>query len=233
MNNADTAFHRSKLYRLLSYSFFYPTEELSDFLRSEDFIDEVRNVLEGYPVKADWETPLSGLRGLAAFTLEGMIDEHVRLLTLKSECPPYETDYYRSKISVFTTEEMADIGGFYRAVGMDFVKDRPDHIATQLEFMHLVTVKEAEAVFKGENEKAELCISLERKFLNDHLGRWVDAFFAALESQGSILYLSLCMLLRHWIDLDCRYLGVSPQKVADFKIEPSEDDEQMCLGRGV
>jgi TorA maturation chaperone TorD len=232
---AETAFQRSKIYRLLSFCFFYPNTELADFLRSEEFGKEIRKAMEGaihgQTRAAELKAVSEDFARIAEVSLDTMIDEHVRLLALRSESPPYETEYYRSEGSVFSTEEMADVAGFYKAVGMDFVKDRPDHIATELEFMHVLTMKEAEAVIKNEKEKASSCISMEQEFLRDHLGRWVDAFAGTLISEGSLFFGAIGRLLRRWIDLECAYLGVSLQKVADFKIERSEEDEPTCLGR--
>ncbi len=230
MNNAETAFNRSKMYRLLSYCFFYPDEELADFLKSKTFFNEIESALKRYPLETELAGPVVNLRKLQAFNVDQAVDEHVRFLTLKSNCPPYETEYYRAAASVFSTGEMADIAGFYRAWGMDFIKDRPDQIATELEFMHLVTMKEAEALLKSENENAALCISAEKKFLEDHLGRWVNVFAEALSFHGSSFYHTIALFLIEWLDAECKYLSVSPQKVAGFKIEEVEEENQFCLG---
>ncbi len=235
--SADVPFQRSKVYRLLSFSFFYPNEELAGFFGSGEFGREMEKALSevslGHLLKDD-PTPFSDLyRKLAATGLEEMIEEHVRFLTFKSGSPPYENEYHRSKGTVYSTEEMADIAGFYRAIGMDFAKQRPDHIAVELEFMHVVALKEAKAISSGEPDKADACVSLEKKFLTDHLGRWVGAFSDALISCGSSFYGGLGLLLKQWVNMDCAYLQVSPGKVSDFKVEQSEDDEQICLGRVV
>jgi TorA maturation chaperone TorD len=226
---ADIAFHRSRVYRLLSYCFLYPTEELSGFLRNGDFAKEIGKALDVYPLKAELSEP-NDIKGLTDVGIDEITDEHIRLLTLKSKCPPYEAEYYRSAASVFSSEEMADIAGFYRAFGMGFSGDRPDHIAAELEFMHLATMKEAEAAFKGDTEKAELCIYAEKKFLNDHLGRWVDVFSEALLSEGSSFYYSISMCLKQWISMECQYFNISPQRVIDFKIKNIEEENQICMG---
>lgn len=236
-SSAGVPFQRSKVYRLLSFSFFYPDEELAGFFRSGEFGREMEKALSEvspvYMLKDD-PAPFSDLyRKLAATGLEEMVDEHVRFLTFKSESPPYENEYHRSKGAVYSTEEMADIAGFYRAIGMDFAKERPDHIAAELEFMHVVTLKEAKAISSGEADKADACVSLEKKFLADHLGRWVDAFSDALISHGSSFYGGLGLMLKQWVNMDCAYLQVSPRKVSDFTVEQSEDGEQICLGRVV
>ncbi|MEW6739596.1 MAG: TorD/DmsD family molecular chaperone [Nitrospirota bacterium] len=235
MSNANVAFQRSKTYRLLSYCFFYPDEEFGGFLRSGEFVNEIKEAIERYPLKTEIEASLKDLKEAETFDVDKMADEHIRFLTLKSGCPPYENEYYRSRLSVYTTEEMADIAGFYKAFGMNFTNERPDHIAAELEFMHLVTLKEAEAASKGEGNNVEICISVERKFLQDHLGRWVDAFSDALKSEGSLFYSSISQFLRCWINAECRYLDVSPQKVTNFKFEDSEDDaeDQICMGAKV
>jgi TorA maturation chaperone TorD len=233
---AERAFQRSKIYRLLSYCFFHPDEDLGEFLRTGEFLTELENGVKGVlraisSHEKERRIPISELKALPLLDHETMMDEYVRFLTLRSTCPPYEGEYDRSEGSVFSTEEMADIAGFYRAFGMDFVKDRADGIATELEFMHLVTMKEAEAAFKGDVEKVNLCVSVEKKFLENHLGRWVGAFYEALQSAGSSFYAPITSFLGRWIELECRSLKVTPQKVTRIRQRGPEEEDPVSLGR--
>src|SRR3990172_7255867 len=211
MQNGNVAFQRSKVYKLLSYCFLYPSEELSEFLLGRAFMNEMKKALKG-AVRGPSCTSLEFLMPRSSFSRELLMGEYVRFLTLKSKCPPYETEY-RSEISPFPANEVADIAGFYRAFGMNFVKDRPDFIGTELEFMHLVTLKEAGAAAEGDRRRVPLCISTQKKFLTEHLGRWVDGYEEALFAEESLVYRPVTSFIRRWIDLECKGLGLSPQKI--------------------
>lgn len=234
ISEAERAFQRSKVYRLLSYCFFSPEEELVAFLKGREFIVEMERAVGGDQGAGDGPSA-PFFAAIAAARAEDIVDEYVRYLTLKSKCPPYETEYYRSPLTVFSSEEMADIGGFYRAFGMGFAHDRPDHIAMELEFMHLATLREAEAASRGDAAQAGLCRSVEQKFLQDHLGRWVDIFSEALAGEGSVFYAAAARFLGGWIALECRALGASPQKVTEYEqvVNETDDDNSVCLGRQV
>lgn len=210
VEKAEKAFQRSKLYRLFSYCFSEPNEELVEFLRSGEFIKTVKESFKylTYRLTVDGEH-------LSDLDFERIYDEYIRFQTLKNRCSFYENEYHRSGLSIFSTEEMADIAGFYRAIGFTFSGERPDHIGAELEFMHLITLKEAEALLKKEEEKSELCKNVERKFLQDHLGRWVGAFVKCLESEGSLFYSSIGSILVEMINEECRYLKVNPQKIKE------------------
>jgi TorA maturation chaperone TorD len=71
--------------------------------------------------------------------------------------------------------ELADIAGFYRAFGVEITPgtERPDHIAVELEFMHLLAVKEVVAAGREDGgEHARICRDARATFFRDHLGRW-------------------------------------------------------------
>ena len=231
MDSAEQAFQRSKIYRLFSYCFFYPDKDLLHFLSSGECLRELEQALLAYPHRAGTAVPeglLGELKKLAGYG-ELIMDEHMRFFTLKSSCSPYETDYYRSFLAVFSAEDMADVAGFYRAFGMDFNLERPDYIATELEFMHLAAMREAEALYRHESEKAALCRQIEKKFLEEHLGRWVSAFSEALASTDSRFYRSVAAILDIWIDCDCLHFDVSPQKVTPFYMSMEEEvPSQLC-----
>jgi len=88
--------------------------------------------------------------------------------------PVYETSYEPGPgASGGPTFQMADIAGFYRAFGFEVSGERPDHIVPELEFLALVLVKEAYALMAGQVEGAEICATARRRFIAEHLGRWL------------------------------------------------------------
>ena len=81
------------------------------------------------------------------------------------------------------SQEMADIAGFYKAFGFQVGgsrRERPDHMAVEMEFMYALAVKEAYALAQDQAENAELIADAQSKFMQDHLGKWVGVFSEVL-----------------------------------------------------
>jgi TorA maturation chaperone TorD len=79
-------------------------------------------------------------------------------------------------------------------VDEDF-KELPDHIAVELEFLYLLIFRENEALRAGDTAMLERTRSLKRHFLDQHLGRWVTPFAAAMRGNAqSAFYRTLADL---------------------------------------
>lgn len=138
----------------------------------------------------------------------------------------YETEYglpheYRQ------SQEMADIAGFYRAFGFNLggmVRERPDHVAVELEFMHILALKEAYALETNMPEHAEICVDAQGKFLQDHLGRWVNLFAQSVAHNApDSLFVAVAQFTADFVQADADRLGVSldQQDLADVQHTPS------------
>ena len=124
-----------------------------------------------------------------------------------AERPPNETAHAPEtpQEELTKTYQLADIAGFYRAFGVEVEpgSERVDHIAAELEFMHLLAVKEALAKARDETEKAEICRDGAASFLRDHLGRWCAKLCAQLQAEsGGQLYQAAGELLVQFVKLD-------------------------------
>jgi TorA maturation chaperone TorD len=81
--------------------------------------------------------------------------------------------------------------------------ERVDHISAELEFMHLLAVKEAFAEVQENLEGAEICRDAARLFLQDHLGRWYPKFCSRLrEAAAGPVYVAAGQLLESFLDLE-------------------------------
>lgn len=129
------------------------------------------------------EAPLGELEPTAMFarfpgSAELLNAEYERTfgLLVTAGCPPYETEYIDGKLSFQRAQHMADVGGFYRAFGMEPVAsrpERPDHIALELEFMAILIGLESRA---ADAEQIEVCRDAQAQFLKSHLAWWVPSF---------------------------------------------------------
>jgi DMSO reductase family type II enzyme chaperone len=184
LGEADLALARSAGYRLLSQAFAYPTPDAVRRLREEDLPFALALTPHLEADLAESVTALSkALHGLRTSQLERAYAEclsHVH----SPDCPPYETDFTAGDV-FRQTQELADLAGFYRAFGMegsDGERERPDHVSVELEFMHLLTYKEAWALAQGDQGGAEICREAEADFLTDHVLKWLPEFARRLET---------------------------------------------------
>jgi TorA maturation chaperone TorD len=124
-----------------------------------------------------------------------------------AERPPNETAHAPEtpQEGLTRNHELADIAGFYRAFGVEVTPglERVDHIAVELEFLHLLAVKAALARESGATEHAEICRDAAAAFLHDHLGRWCDKFSTWLDANARAdVYRLAGQVLAAFIKLD-------------------------------
>lgn len=208
---ADRALARSALYQLLSQALAYPTPEAVAAIKGAD----LPRALEAAPLLApEVVGPLSvfaeRLRDLDAAALS---EEHRRVFThvMSADCPPCETFYTASHVFQ-ETQDMSDIAGFFRAFGLELSeKGRPDHVSVELEFMQFLAYKEAYALANHGPAKARLCREAQRKFMRDHLGRWVLHFTERLSRKaGGGYFAELASLAQAFLFTETAFLRTPP-----------------------
>lgn len=174
---------RILLYRLFSQLFRHPAQGPS-LSRLKEMTGEA---LRAARVPA-W-VELGGALEALARELKGLDDSsrtqgYERALghTATAKAPAYELEYGEEH-SHRQPQELADISAFYRAFGLLLkpgVHERPDHVAIECEFLHVLTVKEAYAWDQGDEEHASVCREAARRFFSEHPGRWVPSFATRL-----------------------------------------------------
>lgn len=98
--------------------------------------------------------------------------------------------------STMAVKELYRAGGFELA---DDFNEVPDHIAVELEFLYLLIYQDH--------------VDLRQRFLQDHLGRWIEPFTAAMEQGARTdFYRLLAELTRKFVGREQRLLqGPKPQ----------------------
>jgi TorA maturation chaperone TorD len=195
---AEQAIRRAQVYAFLSAFSLYPRDNWSEEL---PLLPEIVAELSFAP-KFPSSSPLSlsqlQIAYLHSFGAAGSL------------C--YETEYGLPH-EFRQSQELADIAGFYRAFGFlngGPVRERPDHLAVELEFMQALALKEAHAQLNGLTEYAELCVDAQAKFLGDHLGTWIGLFAQSLALNAADgLYLPLAEFAAAFVRADAARLGVA------------------------
>jgi DMSO reductase family type II enzyme chaperone len=79
---------------------------------------------------------------------------------------------------------MEEVVRFYNHFGLTLSekpRELPDHLTTQLEFLHFLAYREAEALERGDDPSSYQ--RAQRDFLGRHPGRWIPMLRAKLEAQ--------------------------------------------------
>ena len=176
---------------------------------------------------------------------ERLVADHTRVfgLVVSKECPPYEVQYCPQTFSVFRSQRMADIAGFYRAFGVEPGRDAPDrvdHLACELEFLAWLVAKELHArEQEGDEwvERSETCRDAQRDFLAEHVAWWVPAFSRALGDRARSLephprlHAALAAALAALMPAERAVLGVkSPDELARPRPEEEEGKGEGACG---
>lgn len=230
-DGSSIAYARSRIYQLLSTAFLYPDEKFYSSLKSGNFFNELNESLSLILEKeVKWifrndEILTSSFRELET--------EYVRVFghTVSMECSPYETQYETQNIFQ-QTQLMGDIAGFYRAFGLevsDEIRERLDHISVELEFMGFLAYKEAYAMLNHGPEKSSICRDGQRKFFNEHLGRWGSLFLKLLQNKAKGgFYHKLTSKTEEFFTYEINFLEVCPKLIQEFHPE-TFDPKEICF----
>ena len=154
-------------------------------------------------------------RAFAAVTDGELRDEHARVFghVISAGCPPYETQWGGAQ-TFQQAQQLADVGGFYRAWGLKEggCGERLDHVATELEFEAFLAWKEVGAAAAEEGEHADVAREARRRFFEEHLGRWAPLFAKRLARRaGYGPYLAAARALGALLAADAAALGLAEE----------------------
>jgi putative dimethyl sulfoxide reductase chaperone len=224
---------------LVSWSLLYPEdEEFLDYLRCGEFVEDGRAALDAMEVALGPEGgerakgKLTSLRKQLALVenliasecvnwqLSDLQSEHRRVFSnvITLDCPPYENVFAQSHV-------MGDISGFYKAFGVELSKDiheRLDHLSVEFEFMHFLAYKESYSLCHDGPEKTQIVVDAQKKFVKNHIGRWVPLFCRMLTKKAdSGLFKLVADMTADWMDFETAFLGVTPQPYTETDYRPA------------
>ncbi|MEX2046391.1 MAG: molecular chaperone TorD family protein [Chloroflexota bacterium] len=232
---AGLASARASLYRLLAEALSYPDAETAALVRGaylDDALDAVG--LLNADIAAAVRALRRALAGLDAGEAERAFVAtfgHARpQVAVPYECPYVTTNLFQE------SDTLADIAGFYRAFGVEpgaSRAERHDHIVLELEFMYLLTFKEAGALGGAMDARAEICRDAQRSFLAAHLGRWGMRFFEQLEATGAPPYhAAVAHLGAAFMRYEAARFDLEPERTARPVLLPDEADASCPLAPG-
>ncbi len=157
---------------------------------------------EGFRVLNEFMEKRKGKRKTVDELYEDLVDEYTLLFIGPHRLPvqPYESWWIDGKLM---GQSLLEVKKACREAGVAKSKDYAepeDHIAFELKFMHHLCELGFSA---GNEEKRRECLNLQKKFLNDHLLKWVPDFCDALyEYKQSDFYKGVAKLTKGFLLLE-------------------------------
>jgi len=142
----------------------------------------------------------------------------------------YETEFGRDRALV-KGSELADLAGFYKAFGFGMneeAKEMLDHVSVELEFYTLLLMKQNVLIEAGDQEGIEIVLDARKKFLRDHLGRFIGALAERPAVQSSAVYSLVTSFCSELVRKECLSLDVSVTPVNWFATEVEKEEMNCC-----
>jgi TorA maturation chaperone TorD len=176
LNMKEQAEQRSNIYALLAAVFRQEvTSDLLQQIKNPQFLGVLSDL--GVELKSDFfQKPDKEL-------LDDLAVEYARLfLGPGKHISPHESVHYRKddvQSGQLWGESTVQVKKFIESSGLTYQSDYkglPDHISVELEFMQQVTLREEQAWAEEDKDTALSCLKNEKKFIEEHLARWVPVF---------------------------------------------------------
>lgn len=193
---------RADLCRFLAACYYQPGPEFAEEKVFDSMLDIATRIRPDLAARA---------RRLGeAFSAEGpesLLVDYTRLFLgpVNAVAQPYGSIWLDAEKTVMGSSTMAVLdmygqGGFEME---DDFQEPPDHIAAELEFLYLLIFRENAAHRNGRSEALTTIAGLRKRFLDEHLGRWVGPFTAAVKvGAQSAFYRELAALTDRFVGME-------------------------------
>lgn len=193
---------RADLCRFLAACYYQPGPEFAEEKVFDSMLDVATRIRPDLAARA---------RRLGeAFSAEGpesLLADYTRLFLgpVNAIAQPYGSIWLDAEKTVMGSSTMAVLdmygqGGFEME---DDFQEPPDHIAAELEFLYLLIFRENAAHRNGRSEALTTIAGFRKRFLDEHLGRWVGPFTAAVKvGAQSAFYRELAALTDRFVGME-------------------------------
>jgi TorA maturation chaperone TorD len=199
MPHQDPGTAREDLCRYLAACYYQPGPEFAEEKVFDSMLDAATRIHPDL---------VAGARRLGEeFAAEGadkLLLDYTRLFLgpMHIIAKPYGSVWLERDKALMGDSAMA-VQNLYREGGFDMDEEfheLPDHIAAELEFLYLLIYRENEAHRDGKPEALQAKTALRKRFLDEHLGRWIGPFTAAVREGAQTGY------YRHLAELTDRFV---------------------------
>ncbi len=202
---ARTAMERSNLYGFLAAIF---REEASTPLLRRMKEPGLLQALEGAGVAFDqaiFDRPEDEL-------VEDLAAEYTRLfIGPGSHIPPYSAIHLGGEGASLWGPSTTWVQRYIEAAGFEYrpdYRELPDHIGVELEFMQVITAREAWALEEQNEDKVLDLRNIEEDFISEHLARWVPIFCERVMTKAELpFYREMAKLTKDFVLSETEALG--------------------------
>jgi len=195
---------RSRCYQLFAAAFSYPEGEMCEAIREGEVAQALKAAVEAVDPALVPDLDWDALRDAGGE--DDLAVEFTRLFDVGPSGPPCPLNgglYGGARMKV-----MEEAVRFYNHFGLrldEAQRELPDHLQTELEFVHYLAFRETEALLAGEDPAPYR--RAQRDFVARHPGRFVPRLRERLEAQGPMpWFAALVELLARFLELDLRHL---------------------------
>jgi len=212
----DTVVQRSNIYGLLALIYrAEATEQLIKYIKDPGLLSVLSGMGAGlgddFLKRAD-----DGLK-------EDLAVEYTRLfLGPGRHISPHESVHHErddGDWGGFWGRSTVEVKKFIEAAGLEYhsgYSGLPDHISVEFEFMQQAVKREARARAEKDNQGALYCMSMEKKFIEEHLIRWVPIFCDKVIAEAELsFYREMARVTKYFMEFEHeemkRYRGETQQ----------------------
>ncbi len=187
---------RADSYKLLSQCYFLPDQNLLATLKGIQ-----------PPVGSLWKELVGKAQELDRIDILEVDYSRLFVGPFKLLAPPYESVYLDTGGQV-VGDSTVNIRNLYLDEGIDVnIKEVPDHVAIELEFMYYLINKEISAINDGADDRLQNNRNKQLYFLNEYLYCWISQFCRAVsENSQTDFYKSLSKVTETFVLNDLTFL---------------------------
>ncbi|MDD2926433.1 molecular chaperone [Rhodoferax sp.] len=204
----DEATAGEDLCRFLSACFYEPAPEFAE----EKLFDSI--LLAAQRLGPEWADAARKLgTAFAAQDLQTLLVDYTRLFLgpVNALAQPYGAFWLKAPEPSDDNPPPAVLQ-LYSEGGFDIddeFSELPDHVAVELEFLYLLSFNANRAQAAGELEALAATKQLQRRFLSEHLGAWIDPFAAAVQASAETdFYRELAAFTQRFVHMQATRLAV-------------------------
>ena len=198
---------RSRVYQLLGQTFAFPDQDLHDAVRDGAVAAAVADACAALPY--DMAVSISADLHAAPDAYADFESEYIRLFDVSAAdppCPLYGSVYIGDRMKVM--EDATRFYNFFHLRLSPQMHELPDHITTELEFLHYLTFRETE--LRQQRQDPGSLLRAERDFLALHLCKWVPRMQARLAKQECLSFFpALVRFALAFFDADQQYTAAA------------------------
>ena len=103
-------------------------------------------------------------------------------------------------------ESTVEVKRLIESLGLRFKEDDssiPDHVSVEMELMQKITERESQAWAEEDKEGALNCLSVEKRFLEEHLCKWIPRFYERVAAQADFkFYREIAKLTMDFVEFE-------------------------------